>query len=295
MTSSFLSCAGIAGARYSGHFQRWANRFLDRAGAKDDRQSFHSLRHTFTDALRRAGATGEVIDGILGWSRGNMRDRYGSGPWIKMLAEVVERAEYPVWTYPASTVSTSGHCRRLKARDDRPSSGSSAPKDVHLTPDTGHVRVRGHAPTVVVGSAYVAAAAALNDLTLNAWIAEAPARHSHDDVAEVWSSTRVAKRATAVLALEPKFQALSDAILHLIVEGVEPARPHVGNPDFSEDMLQAFARYEQEQREAKRLRESAKQDRRVAFIEKVFFHSHLKPCSDSIALNHSPVPIESTT
>jgi hypothetical protein len=75
---------------YSGRFQRWANRCLDRAGAKGDRQSFHSTRHTFTDALRRAGATGEVIDGMLGWSRGNMRDRYGSGPWIMMLAEVMQ-------------------------------------------------------------------------------------------------------------------------------------------------------------------------------------------------------------
>jgi hypothetical protein len=54
----------------------------------------HSLRQTFTDALRRAGATGEVIDGMLGWSRGNMRDRYGSGPWIMMLAEVMQRVEY---------------------------------------------------------------------------------------------------------------------------------------------------------------------------------------------------------
>jgi integrase len=80
---------------YSGHFQRWANRFLDRAGAKGERQSFHSLRHTFTDALRRAGATGEMIDGLCGWSRGNMRDRYGSGPWITMLAEVMQRVSYP--------------------------------------------------------------------------------------------------------------------------------------------------------------------------------------------------------
>jgi integrase len=80
---------------YSGHFQRWANRFLDRAGAKGERQSFHSLRHTSTDALRRAEATGEVIDGILRWSRGNMRDRYGSGPWIMMLAEVMQRLSYP--------------------------------------------------------------------------------------------------------------------------------------------------------------------------------------------------------
>ena len=80
---------------YSSDFQRWANRFLARAGAKGERQSFHSLRHTFTDALRRAGATGEVIDGLCGWSRGNMRDRYGSRPWIMMLAEVMQRVKYP--------------------------------------------------------------------------------------------------------------------------------------------------------------------------------------------------------
>jgi len=79
---------------YAGHFQRWANRFLENCGAKGDRQSFHSLRHSFTDSLRRAGATGELIDGMLGWTRGNMRDRYGSGPWIMMLDEVMQRVRY---------------------------------------------------------------------------------------------------------------------------------------------------------------------------------------------------------
>jgi integrase len=79
---------------YAGHFQRWANRFLERCGAKGERQSFHSLRHSFTDALRRAGATGEVIDDVLGWTRGDMRERYGSGPWIMMLAGVMQRVRY---------------------------------------------------------------------------------------------------------------------------------------------------------------------------------------------------------
>jgi integrase len=80
---------------YAGHFQRWANRFLEHAGAKGDRQSFHSTRHTFVDALRRAGAHGETIDDLLGWSRGEMKGRYGSGPWIMMLAEVMQRVDYP--------------------------------------------------------------------------------------------------------------------------------------------------------------------------------------------------------
>jgi hypothetical protein len=157
-----------------------------------------------------------------------------------------------------------------------PSSGSNAPGGgVDVTLDTGHVRVQGYAPTVVVGSAYASAAAAIREWREAA--VQAPATDASEvlsptDADEVLSSIargRVSKREAAVLELEPRFQALSNAILHLIVEGVEPARPHVGNPDFSEDMLQAFARYEQEQREAKRLRESAKQDRRVSFIEKI--------------------------
>jgi integrase len=80
---------------YSDRYQKWFGRYLDEAGARAPKTSFHSFRHAFTDALRRAGATGEVIDGLLGWSRGDMRGRYGSGPWLGMLAEVMARIEYP--------------------------------------------------------------------------------------------------------------------------------------------------------------------------------------------------------
>ena len=87
---------------YSEDFQKWFNGrgrgipgFLEKTGAKGPKTSFHSFRHTLTDALRRAGATGEIIDGLCGWGRGNMREIYGSGPWIVMLAEVMQRVEYP--------------------------------------------------------------------------------------------------------------------------------------------------------------------------------------------------------
>jgi hypothetical protein len=121
------------------------------------------------------------------------------------------------------------------------SSGSSPRRDVHVTLGTGHVKVQGYAPTVVVGSAYASAASALP---------------SPD-------------RKAAVLALEPKFQALPHPILHLIVEGAERAGPHVGNPDFAEEMLQAFARYEQGEREKERLRGEAERARRASLVEKI--------------------------
>jgi hypothetical protein len=36
-----------------------------------------------------------VIDDLLGWTRGSMRERYGSGPWNMMLAEAMQRVGYP--------------------------------------------------------------------------------------------------------------------------------------------------------------------------------------------------------
>ena len=70
------------------------SRYLVKVGAKAPKTSFHSFRHSFTDALRRAGATGEVMDGLCGWTRGNMRERYGSGPWLLTLADVMQKVEY---------------------------------------------------------------------------------------------------------------------------------------------------------------------------------------------------------
>jgi hypothetical protein len=77
-----------------------------------------------------------------------------------------------------------------------------------------------------VDSAYAAAAAAFSDL----------------------------QRKMLVYAQPPMFQELPDPILNIIAKGVERAGPYVGNPDLPESMLQAFAQYEVEQREAKRLR-----------------------------------------
>jgi integrase len=79
---------------YSDRYQKWFGRYLDKTGARAPKTSFHSFRHSFTDALRRAGAIGEAMDGLCGWARGNMRERYGSGPWIMMLADVMQRVEY---------------------------------------------------------------------------------------------------------------------------------------------------------------------------------------------------------
>ncbi len=118
---------------------------------------------------------------------------------------------------------------------------SDPPKGVVIDVPTDTLNVTAHAPTVEVGSAYASTALAFR----------APARQA------------------AVLALAPKFQAIPDAVLHTIVAGAEPAAPHVGNPDFPEEMLRELSRFEQDQREAERLRQDARQSRKWSLVEKI--------------------------
>ena len=77
------------------------------------------------------------------------------------------------------------------------------------------------------------------------------------------------ERQAALLALETLYSKLPDPILHTIVEGVEPAGPHLGNPDFPEDMLRELARFEQGSRETEHLKQEAKNARRWSLGEKV--------------------------
>lgn len=76
-------------------------------------------------------------------------------------------------------------------------------------------------------------------------------------------------RQEAVLALAPMYRELSDAILHTIVEGVEPAGPHLNNPEFPEEMLRALGKFEQDERKAFRERRETQRTKTRAFIERL--------------------------
>ncbi len=79
---------------YSERMSVWFNeRFLPKTGAKLDKTSFHSFRHTFRDALRIISAPPSVVQGLGGWKeeRG-VSSQYGSGlsvdhlmPWVKLI------------------------------------------------------------------------------------------------------------------------------------------------------------------------------------------------------------------
>ncbi len=80
---------------YSDPFQKWFSRFLDKAGAKRPRTSFHSFRHCATDALREARVPPERIRAIMGWAgRGMEETVYGAGLRPSTLAREIRKVRY---------------------------------------------------------------------------------------------------------------------------------------------------------------------------------------------------------
>lgn len=79
---------------YSDAFQKWFSRFLEKVGVKDRRVSFHSFRHTFRDATRRARIDVEIVNAIAGWTANSMAERYGGGVSAKKLLKEIGRVKY---------------------------------------------------------------------------------------------------------------------------------------------------------------------------------------------------------
>ncbi|HEY8566581.1 MAG TPA: site-specific integrase [Beijerinckiaceae bacterium] len=83
----------------AGHFSRFYGRYLAKIGVKDDRMvNFHSFRHSFVDALRRAGYRDEEFGFLLGHTQATTTGRYGNLAEGE-LAQRVKLIE--VVTYPA--------------------------------------------------------------------------------------------------------------------------------------------------------------------------------------------------
>lgn len=63
-------------------------------GITDRRKVFHSFRHTFKDACRRARIPEAVHDALTGHASGSVGRRYGSGQPVEVLAEAVAKLGY---------------------------------------------------------------------------------------------------------------------------------------------------------------------------------------------------------
>lgn len=83
-----------ANGYYSHNISKYLGRFFKAVGVKTERNSFHSLRHNFADALREAEVEDSHIQALLGHSDKSTTAIYGSGVPLKVLAKDIQRVSY---------------------------------------------------------------------------------------------------------------------------------------------------------------------------------------------------------
>lgn len=82
--------------RYSKNFSPKYSRYLEQIGAKTEKTSFHSFRHTFRDVLRRADISSERVDALGGWNNEKGANRnYGDGQFMSELEKEMNKFAYP--------------------------------------------------------------------------------------------------------------------------------------------------------------------------------------------------------
>jgi integrase len=83
-----------ANGYYSGPFQKWFGRFLVKVGATKPKTSFHSLRHSYRDALREANISAKRVKALGGWANTKTQEDYGSGLRPSTLYQEIKRIRY---------------------------------------------------------------------------------------------------------------------------------------------------------------------------------------------------------
>jgi integrase len=81
-------------SKWSSAFSKWMGRYLrETVEITDTRKVFHSFRHTFKDACRRARLSEEVHDALTGHTNGSVSRTYGAGmsSMLELLNEELSR------------------------------------------------------------------------------------------------------------------------------------------------------------------------------------------------------------
>ena len=79
---------------YFSGFSKWFARYLEKCEVKGARITFHSFRHSYRDALRRAEVPRDVAQALGGWASQGTDDNYGSGLDPASLGRYVARVRY---------------------------------------------------------------------------------------------------------------------------------------------------------------------------------------------------------
>lgn len=79
----------------TGNFSKWWTRYRRRIGIKSKLKPFHSLRHTFKDAMREAEIDVMVANRLMGHKDDSMGGHYGLGHSLRVLDLAIKRIDYP--------------------------------------------------------------------------------------------------------------------------------------------------------------------------------------------------------
>jgi len=90
-TNALFPTASLGGNKVVGPFSKWWSRYLGHIGLGDPALTFHSLRHTFVDALRGGEVDIAIIQAIAGHSPGTVTGGYGKGYPLGVLAKAVNK------------------------------------------------------------------------------------------------------------------------------------------------------------------------------------------------------------
>jgi integrase len=86
---------------YGEAWSKWFGRYIRSLGITNEDRVFHSFRHGFKDALRAAGVSEDINDGLTGHAGGNSVARgYGAKDMMRRfglpaLADAVSKVAYP--------------------------------------------------------------------------------------------------------------------------------------------------------------------------------------------------------
>jgi integrase len=77
--------------RHTANWSKWWGRWARENVSADKTKCFHSFRHLFADSLRETKCSDFLTERLMGHSSDKMTGRYGKGPEISALNEVVQK------------------------------------------------------------------------------------------------------------------------------------------------------------------------------------------------------------
>ena len=81
--------------KYSAAYSKYWGRWTDSIGITNPRLTFHSFRHGFASACRRAGMPLPIQETLMGHSSGRVSERYGDPHPLPVLAEWMGKIGFP--------------------------------------------------------------------------------------------------------------------------------------------------------------------------------------------------------